>query len=49
MTKIDGNSSSFWAATQKGDSGDAPLGILERQRVRNRLGNACESLRAVEP
>jgi hypothetical protein len=49
MTKIDGNSSSFWAATQKGDSGGAPLGILERQRVRTWLANAYESLRAVEP
>jgi hypothetical protein len=49
MTKIDGTSSSFWAATQKPDTGAAPLGILERQRVRTWLAGAYEAIRAVDP
>jgi hypothetical protein len=49
MTKIDGSSTSFWAATQKPDAGAAPLGILERQRVRNWLTSAYEAIRAVDP
>jgi len=49
MTKIDGSSSSFWAATQKADSGASALGILERQRVRSWLTGAYEAIRAVEP
>ncbi|MFL6600240.1 MAG: mobilization protein [Steroidobacteraceae bacterium] len=49
MTKIDGGSSSFWAATQKGDAGAKPLGILERQRVRSWLTSAYEAIRAVDP
>jgi hypothetical protein len=50
MTKIDGGSSSFWAATQKGDAaGAAPLGILERQRVRTWLASNYEAIRAVDP
>jgi hypothetical protein len=49
MTKIDGTSSSFWAATQKADAGAAPLGILERQRVRSWLTSAYEAIGAVEP
>jgi hypothetical protein len=49
MTKIDGTSSSFWAATQKGDAGAAPLGILERQRVRTWLANSYEAMQAVAP
>jgi len=49
MTKIDGSSSSFWAATQKADSGASTLGILERQRVRSWLTGAYEAIRAVEP
>jgi hypothetical protein len=49
MTKIDGSSSSFWAATQKTDSGAPPLGILERQRVRTWLAGAYEAIRAVDP
>ena len=40
MTKIDGSSSSFWAATQKAEAGATPLGILERQRVRTWLASA---------
>ncbi len=49
MTKIDGASSSFWAATQKGEPGAAPLGILERQRVRSWLTHSYEAIRAVNP
>jgi len=49
MTKIDGSSSSFWAATQKTDPGAPPLGILERQRVRTWLASAYEAIRAVDP
>jgi hypothetical protein len=36
MTKIDGQSTSFWAATQSGDG----MGILERQRVKAWLKDA---------
>jgi len=49
MTKIDGNSSSFWAATQKADANATPLGILERQRVKSWLTSAYEAIRAVDP
>jgi len=49
MTKIDGTSSSFWAATQKPDAGGAPLGILERQRVRTWLSNAYDAIGTVDP
>jgi len=49
MTKIDGSSSSFWAATQKVEAGATPLGILERQRVRTWLTHAYEAIRAVDP
>ena len=49
MTKIDGSSSSFWAATQKAEAGPTPLGILERQRVRSWLAGAYEAIRAVDP
>jgi len=49
MTKIDGSSSSFWAATQKTDPGAPALGILERQRVRTWLASAYEAIRAVDP
>jgi hypothetical protein len=49
MTKIDGSSTSFWAATQKPEAGAPPLGILERQRVRTWLTNAYEAIGAVEP
>jgi hypothetical protein len=49
MTKIDAQSSSFWAATQTEDKGGAKLGILERQRVRSWLKNAYESIAQVNP
>ena len=49
MTKIDGTSSSFWAATQPESAGGAKLGILERQRVRTWLKNAYESIGKIAP
>jgi hypothetical protein len=49
MTKIDGGSTSFWAATQKGDTGGPPLGILERQRVKTWLANSYEAIKSVDP
>jgi hypothetical protein len=49
MTKIDAGSTSFWAATQPKDQGGAPLGILERQRVRTWLKSAYEAIQQVEP
>lgn len=49
MTKIDTNSSSFWAATQPEDKGGLKLGILERQRVRSWLKNTYEAVAQVKP
>jgi hypothetical protein len=49
MTKIDTTSTSFWAATQPKEQGGAPLGILERQRVRTWLKSAYESLQQAQP
>ena len=49
MTKIDTGSTSFWAATQPKEQGGAPLGILERQRVKTWLKSAYESLQQAQP
>jgi hypothetical protein len=49
MTRIDANSSSFWAATQPEDKGGLRLGILERQRVKSWLKNAYEAIGQVDP
>ena len=49
MTKIDTSSTSFWAATQPKEQGGAPLGILERQRVKTWLRSAYESLQQAQP
>jgi hypothetical protein len=49
MTKIDANSSSFWAATQSEDNSGVKLGILERQRVRSWLKSAYEAIARVDP
>lgn len=46
MTKIDGTSSSFWAALQPDG---AKLGVLERQRVRTWLKNAYASIAKIDP
>ena len=40
MTKIDGNSSSFWAAMNKDVENQNALGLLERQRVKIWLRHA---------
>jgi hypothetical protein len=49
MTKIDANSSSFWAATQPEEQGGVKFGILERQRVRSWLKSAYEAVSQVKP
>ncbi len=49
MNKIDGQSSSFWAATQSQDNGGPKLGVLERQRVRTWLSNAYAAIGSVDP
>jgi hypothetical protein len=49
MSRIDANSSSFWAATQPEDKGGLRLGILERQRVKTWLKSSYESLAQVDP
>ena len=49
MTKIDAGSSSFWAATQSGQTDLPKLGILERQRVRSWLKSAYEAIASVDP
>lgn len=49
MTKIDANSSSFWAATQPEEQGGVKFGILERQRVRSWLKSAYEAIAQVKP
>jgi hypothetical protein len=47
IAKIDAESSSFWAAQQKGAGTGAGLGILQRQRVRVWLNHAYEQIQAV--
>jgi hypothetical protein len=49
VTKIDANSSSFWAASQSDDKSGARLGLLERQRLRNWLKNAYDEIARVNP
>ena len=49
VTKIDANSSSFWAAAQSDDKSGARLGLLERQRLRSWLKNAYEEIARVDP
>jgi hypothetical protein len=49
VTKIDANSSSFWAAAQTDDKSGARLGLLERQRLRSWLKNAYEEIARVDP
>jgi hypothetical protein len=44
MTKIDSNSSSFWAAKNKDADNLNPLGLLERQRVKIWLNNAYNEI-----
>ncbi|MDD5580665.1 MAG: mobilization protein [Methylobacter sp.] len=47
MTKIDGNSSSFWAAKNKDTENLNPLGLLERQRVKIWLRHAYNEIESV--
>jgi len=49
VTKIDANSSSFWAASQSDDKSGARLGLLERQRLRSWLKNAYDEIARVKP
>ena len=49
VTKIDANSSSFWAAAQSDDKSGTRLGLLERQRLRSWLKNAYEEIARVDP
>jgi hypothetical protein len=49
VTKIDANSSSFWAAAQSDDKSGARLGLLERQRLRSWLKSAYEEIARVNP
>jgi hypothetical protein len=44
MTKIDSNSSSFWAAKNKDAESYNPLGLLERQRVKIWLNHAYKEI-----
>ena len=44
MQKIDAQNASFWAASQKDAQGRSPLGLLERQRVKQWLRRAYEEL-----
>ena len=49
VTKIDANSSSFWAAAQSDDKSGARLGLLERQRLRSWLKSAYDEIARVDP
>jgi hypothetical protein len=49
VTKIDANSSSFWAASQSDEKSGARLGLLERQRLRNWLKSAYSEIARVNP
>jgi hypothetical protein len=44
MQKIDGHSSSFWAAINNSEKGPLSLGLLERQRVKNWLNRAYQEI-----
>lgn len=47
MTKIDGNSSSFWAAKNKDTENLNALGLLERQRVKIWLRHVYDQIQSV--
>ncbi len=49
MSRIDANSSSFWAATQPENKGGLCLGILERQRVKTWLKNTYDAIGEAAP
>jgi hypothetical protein len=44
MQKIDGHSSSFWAAINNSSKAQPSLGLLERQRVKNWLNRAYQEI-----
>jgi hypothetical protein len=44
MQKIDAHSTSFWAASNRGDMDGSTLGLLERQRVKTWLHRAYEDI-----
>lgn len=44
MQKIDAHNTSFWAAVQRGSTGDNGLGLLERQRVKVWLNKAYDEI-----
>ena len=48
MTKIDGNSYSFWAAKNKDTESLTALGLLERQRVKIWLNHAYKEIETVK-
>ncbi|MCX7095633.1 MAG: mobilization protein [Methylobacter sp.] len=48
MTKIDGNSYSFWAAKNKDAENPNALGLLERQRVKIWLNHAYNQIQALD-
>jgi hypothetical protein len=47
MTKIDGNSSSFWAAKNRDAENPNALGLLERQRLKVWLRHAYDQIQTV--
>lgn len=48
MQKIDAHNTSFGAASTRGNKDGASLGLLERQRVKDRLQKAYEQVDGVE-
>ena len=49
MQRIDAHNTSFWAASNRGGKDGSPLGLLERQRVKNWLFKAYEEIARVDP
>jgi len=49
MQKIDAHSTSFWAASNRGDKESSALGLLERQRVKYWLHRIYEELGRLDP
>jgi hypothetical protein len=49
MQKIDAHSTSFWAASNRGDKESSALGLLERQRVKYWLHRIYEQLGRLDP
>ncbi|MEO8299381.1 MAG: mobilization protein [Burkholderiales bacterium] len=47
MQKLDGVNASFWAAVNHSEPGSAPLGVLDRQRVKVWLQRAYDEIEAV--